>query len=242
MSGTAPPEDQAGLYVLGALNAEEMRAVRIAAGRDDALAAEISEWERRLTPLTLLVDPVDPPATLWSQLEARLARITGAPDPVGEIYQPPTQRQKSRRRGVSNRALAAWRGAALGAMALAAGLAVALLLNKPPPPSQIAMLLPQRPGEGGWLLEVKPNGEIRAEAQRALPRTLEQDYELWALPDGSTRPLAMGLLPVTGSAVLKPAGLPVKKYQFLVSLEPHGGSPTGLPTGPVMFGGTPLER
>jgi anti-sigma-K factor RskA len=45
------------------------------------------------------------------------------------------------------------------------------------------------------------------------------------------------LLPVNASAVIKADRLPTKKYQLLVSLEPKGGSPTGLPTGPVMYAG-----
>jgi anti-sigma-K factor RskA len=69
------PEDQAGLFVLGALSAEEMRAVRIEAGRDAALAAEIAAWERRLAPLARLLPEQAPPATLWPQLEARLSRF-----------------------------------------------------------------------------------------------------------------------------------------------------------------------
>jgi anti-sigma-K factor RskA len=245
MSGSLPPEDRAGLYVLGALDAEEMREVRIAAGRDDRLAAEIAAWERRLTPLTALVDPVEPPATLWSQVEARIARGGAAAETLADIVQLPKQRPPTPRRSAPERAMAAWRGAALGAMALAAGLAVTLVLQKPaplPPPGQVAMLLPLRDGEGGWLLQVKPNGEIRAEAQRALTRTAAQDFELWALPAGGTKPVPLGLLPVNGAAVLKPAELPAQKFQFLVSLEPRGGSPTGLPTGPIQFGGEPVEQ
>ena len=43
MSGSSPQDDRAGLYVLGALNAEEMRIVRLAAGRDDVLATEVGQ-------------------------------------------------------------------------------------------------------------------------------------------------------------------------------------------------------
>ena len=32
--------------------------------------------------------------------------------------------------------------------------------------------------------------------------------------------------------------MPREATQLLVSLEPLGGSPTGLPTGPVLFAGT----
>jgi anti-sigma-K factor RskA len=36
-------------------------------------------------------------------------------------------------------------------------------------------------------------------------------------------------------------GMPMNGLQLLVSLEPRGGSPTGQPTGPVLYGGTLQE-
>ena len=234
--GGAFDDDRAGLYVLGALNAEEMRAVQLAAARDPELAAEIAVWERRLAPLTALVEPQEPPPSLWIQLEARLMRISGAPDRVAEVYQVPHQRAKPRRRGTPSPALAWWRNAAYGAMAVAAVLAVALVYKAPAPRSKLAMLLPARPGEGGWLLTVKPNGEIVADAQGALSRGLDQDYELWAGEDGSDRPVPLGLLSVTGQSVIKTSALPTRRnYLLLVSLEKKGGSVSGIPTGPVVF-------
>jgi anti-sigma-K factor RskA len=246
MSGTfndRPGEDdRAGLYVLGALNAEEMRAVQIAANRDPELAAEITVWEQRLAPLVALIDPLEPPASLWLQLEARLLRITGSPDQVAEVYSPPPQRARPRRRGTPSRAQEYWRGAALAAMALAAGLAIALVYKPAAQHQQVAMLLPAKPGEGGWLLTVKPGGEIVADAQGALSRGLNQDYELWAGEDGSDRPVPLGLLSVTGRSTIKTANLPTRhNFLLLVSLEQKGGSPSGIPTGPVVFSSAAIK-
>jgi anti-sigma-K factor RskA len=239
MSGT-DTEDLAGLYVLGALNAEEMRAVRDEAERSAAMAAQIVAWERRLTPLVALVPEAAVPATLWPQLSARLDRIAASGQSVGESYIPPL-RQRRARRG-EGRAMAAWRGAAVGAMALAAGLAAILITRLPPPPPQLAMIMPAQPGLGGWLISISANGVIHATAQGALSHTLQQDFQLWSLADGASTPVPLGLLPVTNAVLLKPATLPRHKFQLLVSLEPKGGSPTGLPTGPVMFSSQPVDR
>jgi anti-sigma-K factor RskA len=229
MSGSLP-EDQAGLYVLGALGDEEMRAVRAAAERDPALAAEIAAWERRLAPLARVVPEVAPPASLWPQVEARLSRVdAGLADAV------PMPRRV--RGGVSRRPLVFWRAAAVGAMALAASLAVVLVTRGPPLPARVAMVLPDRPGEGGWLVEVSDRGELHVRANGALSLAADRDYQLWALAEGATKPVPLGLMPVNASAVIKADRLPTKKYQLLVSLEPKGGSPTGLPTGPVMYAG-----
>jgi anti-sigma-K factor RskA len=181
MSGSLP-EDQAGLYVLGALGDEEMRAVR-------AAAAGAVPMPRRV------------------------------------------------RGGVSRRPLVFWRAAAVGAMALAASLAVVLVTRGPPLPARVAMVLPDRPGEGGWLVEVSDRGELHVRANGPLSLAADRDYQLWALAEGATKPVPLGLMPVNASAVIKADRLPTKKYQLLVSLEPKGGSPTGLPTGPVMYAG-----
>jgi anti-sigma-K factor RskA len=239
MSG-AEDEDRAGLFVLGALNAEEMRAVRAEADRDPALAHEIVEWERRLTPLAGLVPLVAPPETLWAQLETRLDRLATPGSALGEIYRPPL-RQRTKRRG-ERRQVLVWRGVAAASMAVAAGLLVALLTREPAPLPSVAMVMPRTPGVGGWLVTVAANGDIHAVAQGALTHTHDQDFELWALPAGSSRPVPLGLLPTTESAVLTRAAVPSQPFVLLVSLEPKGGSPTGLPTSPVMFGSAVVTR
>jgi len=63
-----------------------------------------------------------------------------------------------------------------------------------------------------------------------------KDLELWALPAGATRPVSLGVLPPIGRK------LPVRELlaaqtQLMISLEPQGGSRTGAPTGPVLWGG-----
>ena len=240
VNGISEPDDRAGLYVLGALNAEEMRAVKIEAERDPAMAAAVVAWERRLAPLAALVPRAEVPGSVWTELEARLDRLSSAGQAIGEIYRPPL-RQRTRRRG-ERRALVAWRTAAIGAMAIAASLAGVLLFQPPPAAPDLAMIMPKQPGVGGWLISLRPDGEIHAVAQGALSHTLNQDFQLWALADGSSVPVPLGLLPVNNGTVLKPGTLPKKKFTLLVSLEPKGGSPTGLPTGPVMFASQVVTR
>ncbi|MGH7153988.1 MAG: anti-sigma factor domain-containing protein, partial [Acetobacteraceae bacterium] len=67
-----------------------------------------------------------------------------------------------------------------------------------------------------------------------------KDLELWALPPGATRPISLGVVPAAtrGLVVSHPAVPLTLRTQLMVSLEPKGGSPTGQPTGPVLFAGT----
>jgi anti-sigma-K factor RskA len=127
-------------------------------------------------------------------------------------------------------------------MAVAAGLAGLLVwrIQTPVQPAapRLAMILPLQQTQGGWLVDVQPDGRITAVAQGNVSHAADRDFELWALADHATRPVPLGLLPVgAGRADLRPGNLPAQNFKLLVSLEPKGGSPTGLPTGPVMFGG-----
>jgi anti-sigma-K factor RskA len=59
--------------------------------------------------------------------------------------------------------------------------------------------------------------------------------ELWALAAGAKAPAPLGVIPPAGKTV--PPGV-AEGTTLLVSLEPKGGSPTGKPTGPVLYAGT----
>jgi anti-sigma-K factor RskA len=68
-----------------------------------------------------------------------------------------------------------------------------------------------------------------------------KSYELWLVQDSLGAPKSLGVVG-EGSAVTRPtlaAYKPdvIESATFAVSLEPEGGSPTGKPTGPVVFAG-----
>jgi anti-sigma-K factor RskA len=68
--------------------------------------------------------------------------------------------------------------------------------------------------------------------------------QLWMLPDGRA-PVSMGLVPASGIerlALQDRVGVALQNIPALaVSVEPPGGSPTGAPTGPVVYTGR-VER
>jgi anti-sigma-K factor RskA len=87
-----------------------------------------------------------------------------------------------------------------------------------------------------FLAETQPDGSILVRPLSHVAVESGKDLELWALPAGATRPVSLGVLPAIGKHV--PGELAKASTQLLVSLEPQGGSPTGLPTGPVLYAGT----
>ena len=67
-----------------------------------------------------------------------------------------------------------------------------------------------------------------------------QSLELWAIPaDG--KPISLGVIPAGGKGKVELSetqkALIGKPIALAVSLEPKGGSPTGQPTGPVLYQG-----
>ncbi|QHF47363.1 anti-sigma factor [Pseudomonas sp. S35] len=67
-----------------------------------------------------------------------------------------------------------------------------------------------------------------------------RDLELWFIPPGG-KPISLGLVPAAGKGRIELSkeqqALLTAPLTLAVSLEPRGGSPTGQPTGPVLYQG-----
>jgi anti-sigma-K factor RskA len=224
MSETAEdPTVTAGEYVLGLLDSAEMRQVEDRAVNDQVLAREIAFWEDNLAPLAALVRPVPPSPVLWS----RLALATG----IGG--------REPRRANGSPRF---WQGTTAAAVAIAACFAYIAFLPHPPTAdiagSQFVAALGPSNGTTPFLAQTRADGSIAiTRLAAARPAANGRSYQLWALPSGATTPISLGVIPA-GSSIVRPADRPSVNEQLLVSDEPAGGSPTGLPTGAVLWAGT----
>jgi anti-sigma-K factor RskA len=98
-------------------------------------------------------------------------------------------------------------------------------------------------GKPLWLVKLSER-TLRVTAVGAAKTQAGKSYELWMLPEGGN-PVSLGVLPERGdrSLVLNDAQFAAlsRASAVAVSLEPEGGSPTGLPTGPVLYS-APLLR
>ena len=233
MSGTAfPPTDPAerdalaGEYVLGTLDAVTAARVLAAMRTDAALRDAIARWEIRLAPLAALATPETPPPALWDRIEAALPRQISAPSSARE----PWWNGKK-----------FWRGWAVAATAVAAGLAVFAVQPRAPETRFMTVLVSDR-SQPAWMAQVDRNGGLELAAIRPVgaetPSTPpDKVMQLWALPPGATGPTSLGLLPREGGrvSIAAPAVKPVNGMLIEISLEPPGGSPIGRPTGPILF-------
>ena len=66
--------------------------------------------------------------------------------------------------------------------------------------------------------------------------TAQQSLELWALPK-SGPPASLGVISSEKLTALSKKTLPKDTKGLAVTLEPLGGSPHGIPTGPIVFVG-----
>ncbi len=206
----------AGEYVLGTLDAHDAREVERAMADDPAFRALVQAWEARLAPLLALAAPEAPPPGLWGRIEAALdGDRAPAPTPVAKPS-------------------GFWRFWAFGASAVAAGFAAVLLLRPVPQPPLMTVLLTQR-DQPAWLVEAE-GGALRLAALNPQPVPPDRVMQLWALPQGATAPTSLGLIPAAGRLTVTPSTIrPEPGMLIEITLEPPGGSPTGRPTGPILF-------
>jgi anti-sigma-K factor RskA len=203
-------------YVLGSLEGEERRAAERLLDTDAAFARSVAAWQQRLMPLAAQVPPVAPPADLWQRIEADIA-----PSTTAEILQ-------------FRRRVRFWQGTTVTGLAIAASLAAFIVLHQPNP-QNIAVLSPMSGGTPGLIAMTEHNGVLIVQPTAPITVPAGKDLELWALSQGETKPRSLGVLPPSGRQLVAELA---SNTRLLVSLEPKGGSPTGQPTGPVLYGGS----
>lgn len=223
-------EARAAEYVLGTLAAEELAQAQRDIIAKPEFARLVADWERRLSPLALALEPVMPPP-------ATKARILAAIAPSG--YDASNVVQLQRR-------VTRWRFATAAVSALAAAL-VGVMLLKPPTAAQgrfVAVLQTEGPGPAFLASVDLARGTISVRTVGAVQQP-GKSYELWALGAGREKPQSLGVIAADFRIPAKTLGAVEKAALadtlFAVSLEPVGGSPTGQPTGPVLFTGKLVE-
>jgi len=232
-------------FALGTLRGRARQRFRRFMAEDPALAAAVQDWELRLAPMAAAVAPVQPPARVWRAIRER---IGAAPPRSGGLW--------------AN--VAFWRNLGLAASGMAAGLLAAIAFIAPqapsPAPAPVVIRVPSNEMGATYLAVLsdpktqKPMLVVSAgrNANELWVKTLDpaihvpdRSLELWALPPGQA-PKSLGVVApsekMTALKLVAAADLAFADVPALaVSLEPAGGSPTGAPTGPVLYTGPFLK-
>jgi len=199
-------------FVLGTLIGAARR--RFARWRDDDPFVErrARAWEDRLAGLAFRLEPVAPHPGTWTSIERR----------IGPARQDP------------------WRALAAAAVAVAVmGLGWFLWQQWTMAPPRAQAVIATEAGESLWRVELAADGrhvEVRTIGAVRYPD--QRSLELWAL-SAEAAPVSLGLMPASGRVRLaldqRQRAAISAAANVAVSEEPRGGSPTGAPTGPVLY-------
>ena len=215
-------------YALGTLQGRARRRFERSLADDPALRRRVDVWQARLDPLNDAVAPVEPPARVWRGIERRIRR-GGARRGLASLWD----------------SLAFWRGAAAVGLLAVALLAASLATLRPEPATMMVVVMSDAQAEPrmtvSWDSRTRGDKRMRIRVLGHAEMAPDTAWELWMLPGGERSPVSLGLITTheTQDLVL-PRELAARidaAWGLAMSVEPKGGSPTGLPTGPVLYKG-----
>jgi anti-sigma-K factor RskA len=225
-------DDAAAEYVLGTLPADERARFVERMKSDAALRSEVLRLQARLAPLDDAAIPETPRPEVWQAIERLTAGgAAGAPQAA------PSNVVQLRRR------VSFWRGTAFLAGALAAGLAAVVVVDR--------LSVPLAPQGGRYVAVVDSDGhepaliaEVDTTTGIIRVRTVGaqtpagHSLELWHVAEGH-EPRSLGILKagLDAQTIQDVASAGPVDGMIAVSVEPEGGSPSGAPTGPIVYTG-----
>lgn len=213
-------DDLAAEYVLGVLEGQEREDVQSRIDKDINFARLVSSWEERLSGLNESFDEVTPPPSVKTAIESELFV---APIASGGMN------------GGMMGFMTRFRiPILLAVLVFAATPRVMDYLQGPAVPQVIytSTIDALESYQVSFVAEVTDQG--LSVTQTKGDKLSDKDYELWLVrADGVV--LSLGVL----SGELNQVGLEIAPdAKFAISVEPIGGSPTGVATGPVVALGT----
>ncbi|TXI45547.1 MAG: hypothetical protein E6Q50_15975 [Lysobacter sp.] len=252
--GDRPPSADilAGEYVLGVLDGDALREAEAKVQSDAGFARLVWDWQRRLAPWWDSTPAVAPPDHAWPGIRSRLGWAAAESERT-TFERPAANDGLWQRTGV-------WRAAT--AFAMAAAIAAVFfgpdLRSRIDPPTTTPPVAVEPPvedpnatkpvttlarddGRTGWLASVdRAKGTLlmvpvpsKADEQGRVP-------ELWLIPPGES-PKSLGIVSIDRAhtvSVPEPLREALKQGAVLaITLEPQGGAPQGIATGPIIAKG-----
>lgn len=229
------PDDIAGLYVLGLLDAARRIEVERDMENDAALQARVADWEERLLPLTRMVEPEPLPPGLWSRIERSLwptPRASAAPAPsslVSRLWD----------------SLAFWRSLAATGFAAAMLLAVVGLpgTQQAGEPKFMVVLVAPDDKAPGWVVQASTEQSLKLIPLGMTEVPQAKALQFWTKGDKWKGPVSLGLVQPGRPLDVQMKELPPLEPNqlFEITLEPEYGSPIGRPTGPILYIGRAVK-
>jgi len=215
-------------YALGTLQGQARRRFERVLKDDPELRAQVTLWQERLHPLGAAVEPVKPPQRVWKFIEAR---IQGRARPSGLWHNLPFWRWLSVASAGAVVLLVAYVGVWLPKVEATKEYMVVVMSDQQSRPVMTV----------SWPMKARGSTKLRIRVIGHQEMAPDTAWELWMLPGGEHKPRSLGLITTHETQqVAIPAGLEAAvntAWGMAMSVEPKGGSPSGLPTGPVLYSG-----
>jgi len=218
----------AGEYALGLLEGEALAEAERRLRSDAAFAREVDNWRARFAAFDDSTEPRPAGDALWRRIE------TAVPKPAAPAAATPSLWQRLWGNIAVLRLAAA--GASLAALLLAVGLGVAIRAAQQQP-TLVAVLLDG--DRAGAVVHAFADGRVVLLPLANIDVPPGRALEVWTLPSRERGPVSVGLTDRARTLALQLKDLPATRPDqlFEITLEPATGSPTGRPTGPVLFKG-----
>jgi anti-sigma-K factor RskA len=162
---------------------------------------------------------------MWSRIEHALPPAVAPPVQADNIV--------ALRRAATN-----WRRAAIMSGALAAGLLIFVVRQEALAPQTGVYFAAINRGGDQPALIVRVDMATQTVYVRPISAETPEgkSLELWIIPSGE-KPRSMGVVHAGSERLPTPRGFAIEKATLAVTVEPEGGSPTGGPTGPIVYSG-----
>lgn len=223
-------------YVAGVLSTD----ARLVADRrmvlDSVFAGQVAAWRERLSAFDRTADEAQPTDALWARIERDIDL--------------PRQMMASPRSSLLRRfwtSLDALRVTAVAGSAAALAFAVVAALSVQQArevvarkPVYVAILVDDATRQAGAVINAFADGRAEMIPLTDIAVPEGRALEIWTLWDRAVGPRSIGLIDRARTTRLDLQKLPATSADqlFEITLEPVGGSPTGRPTGPILFKGT----
>ncbi len=219
-------EALAGDYVLGTMGGGARRRFLELMAERSYMREATAVWERRLHPLGLNIIPITPHPRVWRRIRREIGTYR-PPHPAGFWGN-----------------LAVWRSIAGVAVLACVGLTLwqtALPPPVTPTPAYVAVLVDARQAPVIVATATRDTQRLTLLMMQAPKLGAKSDFELWAIPGSGQAPVSIAVLPRNQEILIdlddQDRQVILSSGAFAISREPKGGSPTGAPTGPVLYQG-----
>lgn len=229
-------------FVIGLCDPEEEREVEDRLARDPELAVLVELARQRFSALDATAAEVRVPDNFWSRVERRLDALDESPEaptPPGVPSTPVADLAGEREKRGSP---LLWATAASLAASLVLAVALAWSVLTKVDPQVIAVLVDDAGQPVAMVAGAEDNAtEVTLLGQTDVPAGTV--LQLWTKPDPDGPPVSIGVFDEPKQTLLRAAGLPEPGVDQLyeITFEQPGGSPTGLPTGPILGKGLAKE-